>query len=400
MTARSVRRTLAATLAGLGLAAVAAATTTAPAGAVRPAAGHRAWLPMPTTATVAPAQLGPDSVLAVVTHGDLEQRGATGIGRSLEVLTPDGVRHPVYAVDLRESPDGWFRGDFTLVDWRPEQHTALLRVSLGEDGDKAVSYDLTTGAQREVALPRRAMAVGLDPKGTGVLMTTYPSRREAGRVATVGWDGVRAWLPGRADGVGVTSPDGRTLVTSDGRARRWWVTDLTTRTSRTVATMGECTPQRWFDAASVIATCHGRRGSQLRRVGLDGTSSPLALRHPTTRRSHHGPVFDDADLRSVQGRTYYESYGGCGGAFLTRQTAAGTVRVVPVPDLDGSLDLVGARGDALVITHEESCDFARPRAVLTLFDPVTRAETVLTRLARDEAWRDTFLATEVRAWSW
>ena len=155
--------------------------------------------PVPTTATVTADQLGADSTIAVVTKGYFE-KGATGVGRSLEVITADGVRHPVWSVTLRETPAGWYPGDFTLSDWRPEMHTALLRVSLGGQGDKAVSYDVTTGATHEVKLPREVSTVSLNPDGTGVLVTTYPSAKRAGRVATLSWEGVKTLLPARAQG--------------------------------------------------------------------------------------------------------------------------------------------------------------------------------------------------------
>lgn len=370
----------------------------APAGAADGDADRRATptLPVPTTATVTPDQLGPDSSIAVVTHGAFEKLNATGLARSLEVITPDGVRHSVYSVQVKESRLGWYLGDFLIADWRPEMHTALLRVSLGGDGDKLVSYDVTTGATHEMPAPQRGSTFALAPDGSGVLMTTYGTEHRTGRVATVTWDGVRSSLPARGDGSALTSIDGRTLVTGD--QSRWWVTDLAARTITAIDTPGLCIPRRWADADSVVATCGTRRGSQLRRVDLDGTSSALGVRHALNPRDG---VFDDGDVRVVQGRSWFESYDGCGGAFLARQTAAGKVRRVPVPGLDGPLTLVGTRGDDLVITHEKpECDSVRQRAALTLFDPVTKDETVLTRLGRDEAWRGVFAATEVRSWIW
>lgn len=383
-TRRSIFSGLAIALLTTGLAAPASAATE-----------RRVTPPVPTTATVTVDQLGADSSIAVVTHGRFEQTGARGLARSLEVITPDGVRHPVYSVQVEESPRDWYLGDFRIADWRPELHTALLRVSLGPDGDKLVSYDVVTGVTKEVPAPRRGSTFGLAPDGSGVLMTTYGTRHRAGRIATVTWDGVRTFLQARADDYALTSVDGATLVTQ-GRSERWWVTDLVARTSRVIDTPGSCLPRRWLDADSVVATCGTRRGSQLRRVDLDGTSSPLGVRHP--RMSSTG-VLDDADVRVVQGRSWFESYDGCGGAFLTRQAAGGEVRHVRVPGFDGAVTLVGTRGDDLVITHEKSeCAPVRQRAALTLFDPVTEAETVLTRLGRREAWRGVLAATEVRAW--
>jgi hypothetical protein len=354
---------------------------------------------VPTTATVTAAELGPGSVVAVVTRGTLEDRGADGLGRSLEVITPDGVRHPVYSVELEEGPPDVFPGDFLIADWRPETHTALLRVLTGGDRDRLVSYDVTTGATRAFDPPRRGAFFALQPDGSGVLMATYGTGRRPGRVAALDWDGTRTALPARTEGSAITSPDGRTLVTAAGR--RWWVTDLAAGTSTVIDTRGSCIPRRWYDADSVVATCGTARWSQLRRVDLAGTSGALGIRHTARTRAAGSTVFDDGDVREVQGRSWYESFDGCGGGFLTRQTAAGRVRMVRVPEVRGPLTLVGTRGDDLVLTHEKpECDNTRQRSVLSLFDPVTKAETVLTRLARDEAWREAIAATEVRSWIW
>jgi hypothetical protein len=189
-------------------------------------------------------------------------------------------------------------------------------------------------------------------------------------------------------------------VTSESTRHRWWVVDLTTRSATHVDTVEGCVPRRWYDATAVVATCLGPRGSRLFRIGLDGSRSPLAVRHHTTRRHWRGPVWDDTDLRSVQGRTYYESNGPCGGSFLTRQTAKGTVRLVEVPGADAGISLVGARGKDLVVAHTETCNVRPPRGVLSLFDPVSGSERVLLRLGRRETWRHVQAAAEVRAWGW
>lgn len=387
-------------------AAVLVAFSAAPATAALPTAERAAqsaqMAPVPTTATVPVDLLGSNATVAVVTKGSMEMLNAKGLGRSLEVISADGTRHPVWTVALRETPTHWFPGDFVLADWRPEMHSALLRVSLGGQGEKAVSYDVTTGATRELKLPQDVNSIGLDPDGTGLLMTTYPGAERSRRVSTLSWAGVKSSLPARADAVPLISVDGHTLVTSDSVEREWWVTDLATRTSVAFPTKGSCTPTRWYDATSVIATCNTPRGSQIRQIDLDGTSSALGIRHSGKTRAVGPLVFNDDDLRVVQGTTWYESFGGCGGAFLTRQTAAGSVKLVRVPGrLTGTLSLVGARGDDLVIAHEKhDCGTTTTRAALSLFDPVTKTESVLTELRRDEAWRDVRTATEVRAWAY
>lgn len=394
----TTRTTFRAALAVPLLALLVGAAPTVPLAAAAPTADRtRVAGPTVTTATVAAEALGPDAVVAVVTSGTFDEPGGDRLHRSLEVITGDGVRHAVYSVSTSSNADGWYPGDFLLADWRPELHTALLRVSRGSHGDTLVAYDVTTGDVHQVDAPRRASTVALHPDGSGVLFTTYVSDRGAGRVATLGWDGTRLWLPARAGGRAITSTDGRTLVTVDDRS--WWVTDLATRASTSMATRDWCVPYRWLDADTIVASCGGARWSQLRAVDLDGTSRRLGLRH-TARTRRTGPaVFDDVDVRTVQRRSFYESHGGCGGGFLTRQTEDGRVRPVRVPWRGGALTLVGARGDSLVVAHHpDDCAARRARSVLALLDPVTGQVVELTRLARREAWREVVPAAEVQAW--
>ena len=112
-------------------------------------------------------------------------------------------------------------------------------------------------------------------------------------------------------------------------------------------------------------------------------------------------ILSDGDVRTVQGRDYYQSYGGCGGAVLTRQTRAGAVRLVRSVGDRGVISLVGTRGDRLLISHvDDECASPRARSVLSLFDPVTKDRTHLTVLRRSESWREVIAATEVRSWIW
>lgn len=72
-------------------AAVIVAFSAAPATAALPTADRALQsTPVPTTATVTADQLGADSTIAVVTKGYFE-KFAKGVGRSLEVITADGI---------------------------------------------------------------------------------------------------------------------------------------------------------------------------------------------------------------------------------------------------------------------------------------------------------------------
>lgn len=351
-------------------------------------------LPTPTTSTVTTSQLGSDSVIAVVGS----ERDLT---RSLEVITPDGVRHGVYSVAYDSSPSGaTARGDFTLADWRPELQTALLMVSRGRAGATAVAYDVVAGATRSVDLPRRVISIALHPDGSGVLMTTHAERGEPS-IWTLGWDGAEEPLPGSSIGSAITSPDGRTLVAGAAHSRRWWVIDLATRTSRAVEPPGSCTRLRWLDDDTLLTTCYRRGSNQLGSTGLDGTTVPLGL----TYRAAGNRIFLDGDVREVQGRPWHWSHSACVSLVTDQRPASGTLRRVRVPGARASVSLVGVRGDDLVIIRDwpeliaAECNLPRTRSELALFDPVAGTKTVLTRLRWAESWTTTLAATEVRPWN-
>ncbi len=277
-----------------GLASAAAALLgltllASPAGAHLPDRDARATLPVPTTATVTAAQLGPDSVLAVVSHGHFEKLRAEGLERSLEVITPDGVRHPVYTVAVEESRRGWYHGDFTLADWRPELHTALLRVSLGAQRRHAGRVRRRDRRHARGAGPASGRARRARPGRRRCPPDDLP-RRGAGPAASSGrptGTARRPWLTGRSDGAAITSPDGTQLVTtrarpSAGGSSTSWRAPAPPSTPPATAA-----PHRWFDDDSVVATCStGRVGSQLRRVALDGSS--VTAGHPPHRCGPRG----------------------------------------------------------------------------------------------------------------
>ena len=197
-------RGVATALLGLTLAA-------APAGAGLPDRDERTTLPVADDSTGdAPPSSGrtPSSPWSRADGSTAPRRG---LARSLEVITADGVRHPVYCVDLVETAAGWYPGDFAIVDWRPELHTALLRVSLGAGRRQAgvVRRDDRRACARW-RRHARASTVALAPGRLGRPDDDLPQRHGARAAsAAVGWDGVTDVAPARGDGAAITSADGR-----------------------------------------------------------------------------------------------------------------------------------------------------------------------------------------------
>lgn len=398
-----LRPGLAMLLAAFALTACAAAPGAPPARPfgqqVEQASEEQPDLPAVVTATVDPDQLGPGSTVAVITTAGLLEQPSE-LTTTLEVITPDGARHPVYSVSTPYESNAYV-GDFHLADWRPEAHTALLRVVRGHAvPDRLVAYDVTTGETRTTTMSSRTLSAGLDPAGTGVLLAFSSPRGPRGRLATRSWDGTTTRLPGTTGGAPITSIDGRTLITGAGERRTWWVVDLVRRRARELEPPGSCDPVRWLDADSVVASCYtggGARGSMLSAIHLDGTSAPLGAYHPQAR-ARTLDVLADGDVRTVRGKRWYATWRSCGSAVVTGATRSGERR--RVVGTAGLLALVATRGDRLLLARGgDQCRDGRGPKVLELLDPRTGAAQVLTRLDAGEWWRSVIGATEVRHWN-
>ncbi len=371
------------------------ARTTAPSGSM-PALPNA--VTRTVTATVTPAQLGRGSTVAVITTAGFDEQPSV-LTTSLEVITPDGVRHPVYSVSTPFESDAYV-GDFHLADWRPETHTALLRVMRGRAvPDRLVAYDVTTGETRTTTMPRRGLSAGLAPDGTGVLVALSSPRGPSGRLLVRGWDGTTTRLPGTTGGAPLTSIDGRTLVTGAGERRTWWVIDLARRRGTELEPPGGCDPVRWLDADGIVASCYTEghdSGNRLMAVHLDGAWAALGSFHPfaLTRRRD---VLADGDVRTVRGRRWYATWRSCGSGVLTGATASGDRR--RVPGTRGLDTMIGTRGDRLLLAlGGDQCRDGRGPKVLELLDPRTGTAQVLTHLDAGEWWRELVGATEVRPW--
>ncbi len=375
-----------------------AACTPAPASTAEPAAARtptRADEPVPVTATVTEAQLGRGSTIAVIGNVWEQADPPANPTTSLEVITRDGVRHPVWSSPLTVD-DGYVAGDFVLADWRPELHTALVTVTRdGRAYDTVVSYDLTTGETHELGLPRRAISAALDPDGAGILMALY-GKGAAGRLVAESWDGERTRLPGSTGGAPMTSPDGRTLVSPAGDRPDWWIVDLERQRATELTPPGSCDPIRWLDEASVLTSCYADGGNTLRAVHLDGGSTVLG---PFHRIDDAGrvDVTQDGDLVRAGGSSWRQAWARRGGV-LTQQVGSGPV--ARVPGTAGLWHLGRAGGGRLLLARSGNLlESPRTRGVLEVFDTATGTRDVLLSLERGEAWRSVIDATEVRAWN-
>lgn len=345
----------------------------------------------------APALLGPDRVagaddvpwdrvgvgwyLVAVDQGPRAGGGWIRPRQQLvQLVNPRGGRYTMWTTTVRHG-----RGLVRLVDWSADARVALLTSEIDMRHLRAIAVDLRSGERHEVVLPTSASAVALRPDAGGVLATTYgdenPDSRE---LLAVDWSGAqRVVFRGLGANV-VLSPDGSTAVTgpttAQGSALR--VID-TARGSVTgeIATPAGCDPYRWWAADVVAARCWGERQSlQVWTFPLDGS--------PATQLStFHGRASEDLgdlDARVLGGETYLQASGSCGYVFLARQERDGSATTVDVPAAVGSVHLVDATDDALVLQHGAACADGATRSMLSHFDPATGVERSMARLPRHQ----------------
>ena len=337
-------------------------------------------------------EVGPGWSLASVAHGPRTRGGYVDARqRTLELMSPEGARYELHRSRVELRPRGWYSGDFYLTDVDPARRTVLLVDSSGPHSQRATELDLVTGTTRVLRLPANAGGVGLRPDGTGVLVQTVQAN-----VVSFGWTGGRTVLARDVEGGVIATPGGAAVVGSTRDALR--VIPFDGSATSIVDAPGDCRPLRWYDEGVLLASCWSRRGTQLTAVGLDGSVTRVAGLRRTNSRGFRGPSWDDTEVRVVGGRTYYQGNGPCGGSFVTRERADGSVRVVRVPGSTGGVTMLDAVGDRLRVAHTATCDGGQPRSVLSLLDPVTREEEVLLALGRRQVWAQIRTWDELRPW--
>ena len=177
--------------------------------------------------------------------------------RTLELVSPEGLRYELFRSRVELQPKGWLAGDFYLSDVDPTRRTALLVDTSSAHRQRATELDLVTGGSRSLRLPFNAGGVGLRPDGAGILVQTVQ-----GNVLSLGWTGGRTSWPGASR---VASSPPRT-------APRWSAAAGTPCTSSPSTGRGQHRrrPRRLPPAALVRRRCPAR-------VLL------LAARHPADR---------------------------------------------------------------------------------------------------------------------
>jgi TolB protein len=298
----------------------------------------------------------------------------------VQLVNPRGGRYTMWRNTVRHG-----RGLVRLVDWSADARVALLTSEVDMGHLRAIAVDLRTGERQQLVLPTSVAAVALRPGGAGVVATTYgDGDADSRELLSVDWTGAQRVVFRGLGGNALVSPDGSRVVTGPTTAQGSALRVIDTATGGVtdeIATPAGCDPYRWWAVDVVAARCWGEHQSlQVWTFPLDGS--------PATQLStFHGRASEDLgdlDARVLGGRTYLQASGSCGYVFLARQEGDGSATTVDVPAAVGSVHLVDATDDALVLQHGAACGDGATRSMLSHFDPTTGVERSMARLPRGQ----------------
>ncbi|HEX5090014.1 MAG TPA: hypothetical protein VFV89_19555 [Nocardioides sp.] len=328
------------------------------------------------------AAVAPGSYLTTVERGPGTSDGGIRARREWLVLVgPTGDTRTVYVRKVTRKA-----GYFQLADWSADGSTALLLVD-GPHGSRPVVVDVAAGTATTLHVERLSSAV-LDPSGTGILAAVWKGNHSNKQVLErIAWTGAVTVLMESTNGNIAPAPNGTVLTQDADRPHVQLLLSISTgAVVHEFRHRGYCTPVRWWDATRLLEMC-GRN---------------LFLVDPTTGRfdqltSGHGRGdYGHLDARYVGSRLYVQVAGACGYTYVAKVTRKGT-KHLKVPGAVGNVLMVNAVGNDLILEHAASCDGARPRSMLTRFDPVTHDETPMLVLEKREAFGRIMLLGEVYA---
>jgi TolB protein len=337
-----------------------AGTTAGVAAAAAPAA------PAPAAPAGVPwNRAGPGWILAEYTTAHPEGGGSGP--ETLDLISPSGTKY-----QLARWPDSRFAP--VLLAWSPDGKRALFQVFSGKGGVEVLT--LATGQLSTFVLPGMANPVGFTtPDGRNIV-----GGRLSGSLTSL----ARYTLSGRlthslgtsTDGAVLYQPSGAEFLTGASHGLKLVSNNGTQIRKLPVpgATTNSCAPVRWWTATTALASCDPpNSGSpQLWLVPASG-ARPRALTPP--RKVSSGDL-GDLDAWALPSGLYLQAAGPCAVLQIFKQARGGSITLVKVPHTEGDNDVLTALGARLLIQAPTSCTGSNS---LLWFDPGTGAEQWLIR---------------------
>ena len=345
-----------------------AALLTAGTAAAGTAAAGTAAAAQPGTAAPAAVpwhQVGPGWVLAQYTTAHPE--GGPSGPETLDLISPSGTKYQLARwPDARTAP--------VLIAWSPDGKRALFQVFSGKGGTEVLT--LATGKQTTFVMPGMANPVGFTtPDGLNIV-GSRPSGNQVS-LARYTLSGALAHSLGiSADGTVLYEPSGAGFLTGAGHGLKLVSNNGTQIRSLPVpgSTANSCNPVRWWTATTVLANCDppNTAAPRLWLVPVSG-ARPQAL---TPVRKASSSDLGDLDAWSLSSGLYLQAAGPCGVLQIFKQARDGSITLVKVPHTQGDNDVLTALGSRLLIQAPTSCTGS---VSLLWFNPGTGAEQWLIR---------------------
>jgi hypothetical protein len=287
-----------------------------------------------------------------------EYAESTAEPTKLELIDPAGGKYVLYKWRPSSTPQ--------LIGWSGGKTRALLEEPTGKR-PTMVQLVLATGhVTKPFTLPAGALPLGYtEPDGTSMLAAD---------------DGIVRYnlhgqfqarlIRGSQHDTEISAPDGASYVVSSGTG-----VDLVRRRGGVIrglpvpgadANLGGCSPVRWWNPATALATCSTRSGApRLWLVPVSG-SKPKALTPP---RGSKGPDLGDVDAWQFRSGLYVQALGFCSTVFIGKQAKNGSVKAVNVPGGEDNNLVAVTAGNRMLVQEFDSCS---PISALVWFNPATR----------------------------
>jgi TolB protein len=277
---------------------------------------------------------------------------------TLDLIDPAGHTYPVYSWAATTQP-------WTLLAWSGDRS----RVLLGQYYHSPVVFSqltLATGQVTTFSLPSGATVLGYTrPDGENILVADNEG------IARYNLAGVlqQSLVTSTKYTSAISSPDGLTeVVTGNGGL------DVVSNSGGIIRQLPvpgahSCSPVRWRDATTVLATCYSSTvaGPQMWLVPLSNAGASALTHAP----DGNGPDLGDIDAWQFPSGLYVQALGGCATTFIGLQSASGTVAAVSVPGSEGDNGVAATSGNRMLVV--EKTTGCLPGSSLAWLDPATGA---------------------------
>ena len=266
---------------------------------------------------------------------------------TLYAVSPQGRKFPFFTWPASASSG---LSAFFLVDWSGDKQ----RVLVANGFNKFEQISLVTGKVIDsFRLPSLANAIEYTrPLGENILVN-------------LGEGSIRRYdLHGKLTKILTTTSDGTASESADGKSvivgESYGVEQVSNaggvikRLHAPIAVF-DCSPDRWWNATTVLATCDARHGSGSPRLWLFPVNGGKA-KALTAQRNGRGPDLGDIDAWKLTTGVYLQALGPCGVEFIATQSRNGSAHQVTIPGVHFPSDhIITGQGASLLVQADNGC---------------------------------------------